>query len=48
MAQPNLIVNDVINVLRCGKILDEPELEHESWRYRVVPDRMVVGTAWRK
>lgn len=51
---------DVTNVLRCGRIDEEPEFENGAWRYRVHTDRMwavveieseselVVITAWRK
>ena len=51
---------DVVNVPRCGRVSDPPELERGSWRYRVETDRMcavvtfagnleiVVVTVWRK
>jgi len=47
MAKRNLIDNDVINVLRCGNIHDEGELEKGSWRYRVETGRMIVVVAFR-
>jgi len=49
-----------VNVLRCGRVSDPPELERGSWHYRVETDRMctvvtfagnleiVVVTVWRK
>jgi hypothetical protein len=51
---------DATNVLRAGAITEEPELERDTWRYRVHTERMVVVvaftsesklkvvTAWRK
>lgn len=49
-----------MNVLRAGQINEEPEMEHDSWRYRVHTTAfcvvvafdsvvdVVVVTAWRK
>ena len=60
LAKDDLDMFDVTNVLRAGKILEEPELENGTWRYRVHTERMVVVvafvsesklkivTAWRK
>lgn len=60
MKKDDLIVNDVVNVIRCGRILEPPELEHGTWRYRVHTETMAVCvafgdkpqirvvTAWRK
>jgi hypothetical protein len=59
MAKDNLIVGDVINVLR-GGVVEPAELINGSWRYRVrtakiyavvcfvSADSMCVVTAWRK
>lgn len=50
---------DVINVLKAGKILNDPEYENGTWRYRVEslmitvviafrrPNHLIVVTAWR-
>jgi hypothetical protein len=60
LAQDDLTVVDARNVLRGGKILEEPELENGTWRYRVQTAQIVVVvafvsesklkivTAWRK
>jgi hypothetical protein len=51
---------DVLNVLKAGKIVSEPDLESGSFRYRVQtnkiivviafkkPNHVVIVTAWRK
>lgn len=60
LAKDRLTVVDARNVLRAGKILEEPELENGTWRYRVQTAQIVVVlafvsesklkivTAWRK
>lgn len=60
MANDDLIMNDVINVLHKGQILEDPEFENGSYRYRVQtnkivvviafnnPDRVILVTTWRK
>ncbi|EPX59890.1 hypothetical protein D187_002634 [Cystobacter fuscus DSM 2262] len=60
LAKDDLTMFDVRNVLRAGKILEEPELENGTWRYRVHTELMAVVvafvsesklkivTAWRK
>lgn len=60
MANDDLIMNDVINVLHKGQILEDPEFENGSYRYRVQtnkivvviafnnPDRIILVTTWRK
>lgn len=60
LANDNLRITDVPNVLRCGKILKQPEEKNGAWRYAVETDRMAVVieilsetairaiTAWRK
>jgi hypothetical protein len=60
LAKDDLTTFDARNVLRAGKILEEPELVNGTWRYRVHTERMVVViaflsesklkiiTAWRK
>ncbi len=60
MANDNLIMTDIINVLRCGQVNEPGEFENNSWRYRVHTSRicvvvafrsetvLVVVTAWRK
>lgn len=42
MAERNLIENDVVNVLRCGLINEEPEQRGKTWRYKVETGRMSV------
>lgn len=36
---------DVTNVLRCGRIYGEPELEDDEWRYRVETAKFVLIVA---
>ena len=60
MANDNLTEDDVKNILRGGRIYEEPEWKSDSWRYRfhtntccavVAFDSVtmsVVVTAWRK
>ena len=59
MQERDLKSGDVLNVLKGGKILSEPEYENGSFRYRVQtkkitvvlafkkPNHVVVITAWR-
>jgi hypothetical protein len=59
MFDRNLKTGDVLNVLKAGKIWQDPELVNESFRYRVCtlkitvviafrkPNNIVVITAWR-
>lgn len=42
LAKDELTTLDATNVLRAGKITEPPELERDTWRYRVHTDRMVV------
>lgn len=44
----NLTSLDVINVLKVGKILKDPEEENKSWRYRVETSKITVIVAFRK
>lgn len=60
LAADDLTTVDVMNVLRAGRILEQPELIEGTWRYRVHTPQMVVVvafvsesklklvTAWRK
>jgi hypothetical protein len=60
LAKDDLTTVDVMNVLRAGRILEEPEQINGTWRYRVHTDQMAVVvafmsesklkivTAWRK
>jgi len=60
LAKDDLTAVDARNVLRAGKILEEPEWVNGTWRYRVHTARMTVVvafvseaslrviTAWRK
>jgi hypothetical protein len=60
MAKRDLTSTDVINVLRAGKIYNEPEYENGTYRYRVEttrimvifafrsPNKIVIVSAWRK
>lgn len=59
MSERNLKSGDILNVLSAGKILNGPEFENGSYRYRVetqkitvvvafrTPNHVVVVTAWR-
>ena len=46
MAKDAMIVGDVLNLLR-GGVVEPPEYENGSWRYRVRTDRMCVVVAIR-
>jgi hypothetical protein len=60
LANDKLCITDVPNVLRCGKIFQQPEEKFGAWRYVVETDHMAVTveivsetsvraiTAWRK
>lgn len=60
LANDDLTTIDARNVLRAGKILEQPEFINGSWRYRLHTEKMVVVvaflsearlkivTAWRK
>ena len=48
MKERNLTSVDVLNVLRGGKIIDAPEFENGSWRYRVETNRITVVIAFRR
>jgi Domain of unknown function (DUF4258) len=60
LAKDELTTYDALNVLRAGRILEQPEQVHGTWRYRVHTEQMVVVvafvsesklkiiTAWRK
>lgn len=62
MGKDNLTTGDVLNVIKspAAKIVDEPELENGSFRYRLKTNNIgvvlafasktvcVVVTAWRK
>ena len=53
MEEHDLIENDIVNVLRGGRVLEPGELERGSpnapatWRYRVRTDRICVVVAFR-
>lgn len=59
MAKDDLKLPDVLNVVRCGSIVNAPERENGSWRYRIqtsrivvviafeAPDQIIGVTAWR-
>ena len=59
MRARDLISGDVLNVLKAGEIVNEPEYVNGSYRYRVQtkkitvvvsfrkPNHVVVVTAWR-
>lgn len=56
----NLRMGDILNVLKAGKIINFPEFENGSYRYRVKtmkltvviafkkPSHVVIVTAWRE
>jgi hypothetical protein len=46
MAKDDITAVDCANVLR-GGVVEEPELENETWRYRVRTDRMCFVIAFR-
>lgn len=46
MKDDNLIVGDIINVLR-GGVVEEGELVKGSWRYRVRTNKIVVVVCFR-
>jgi hypothetical protein len=46
MSKDNLTIPDCANVLRAG-VVEEPEFERGSWRYRVRTQRMYVVVAFR-
>lgn len=46
MEKDKLIVGDVLNVLR-GGVVDEPEFENGSWRYRVRTNKIVAVVCFR-
>lgn len=46
MANDNLLLVDCTNVLRCG-VVDPPDLEKGTWRYRVATQRIRVVVAFR-
>lgn len=60
MRERDLMAGDVINVIRSGEIIDEPEFEKNSWRYKVEttriavivafnnPNHIIVVSTWRK
>jgi hypothetical protein len=60
LAKDELTTDDALHALRGGRILEEPEMENGTWRYRVHTTEMVVVvaftsesklkivTAWRK
>ncbi len=45
MGKDAIETTDVENVLRCGRILEEAEEEHGSWRYRLHTAKFVVVVA---
>ena len=46
MRKDDLSMVDCVNVLR-GGVVEQPELERNSWRYRVRTNRIVVVVAFR-
>jgi hypothetical protein len=48
MDEDNLKTGDVLNVLKAGKIYDNPEFENGSSRYRVETHRIIVVIAFRR
>jgi len=59
MKERNLRSGDILNVLKAGNILKNPEFEKGSWRYCAqtpkitvvfafrTPDQVIVVTSWR-
>lgn len=48
MSERDLKSGDILNVLKGGKIFDEPEYENGSFRIRVQTKKMTVVIAFRK
>lgn len=48
MLADNLKTGDILNVLKAGKIYEDPELEKGTFRYRVQTGKIVVVIAFRK
>jgi hypothetical protein len=48
MHDDDLKTGDVLNVLKAGKIYDNPEFENGSFRYRVETRRIIVVIAFRR
>ena len=48
MVERDLKTGDILNVLKGGKILSEPEFENGSFRYRVQTKKITVVLAFRK
>ena len=48
MKERDLTTVDVVNILKVGKILGEPEEVHGTWRYRVETPKITVVIAFRK
>ncbi len=46
LADDDLTTLDFVNVIR-GGVVEQPELENGSWRYRVRTNRMVAVVAFR-
>jgi len=46
MENDNLIIGDIRNVLR-GGVVEPPEMEKGSWRYRVRTSKIVVVVCFR-
>jgi hypothetical protein len=46
LAKDNMTTVDALNVLR-GGVVDPPELEKNTWRYRVRTSKMYVVVAFR-
>ena len=48
MQKDDLKAGDILNVIRAGKIYDDPEFENGSYRYRVQTSKITVVIAFRK
>lgn len=48
MTVDSLTTVDIFNVLKAGRIYDEPEWVHETYRYRVETDKIIVVIAFGK
>lgn len=42
MANRDITEPDIVNTLRCGRIVDAPELVTFNWRYRIETERIAV------
>lgn len=47
MKKRNLKTGDVLNILHKGRIYNDPEFEHGSWRYQIQTNNITVVIVFR-